>query len=252
MNYVEHLNNFEIFKIANELAVEIYPFEPEEKDVRDRLIDFKNVLRTALKSKSKIISHDKAEVLLKFMNPKRKWPWERLETFNIIYEIEPNFEVFSDLLCAGGFDVDDTNEELIFKYLITGEVYDRSVLKFLYKVYDLELPKLLDPFKDDEEVLYSDDDIKSAKKILKKGDFKPSNSPILSTRNIKIVSDDVDEIDDILGDDIDIDDIDIEIDNLDELDDIEDIDIDDDIEIAEDFDEDFDDDFKPSKDKKNK
>lgn len=255
MNYVDHLNNFEIFKMANELAVNIYPNAPIEKEEREMLIDFKDVLRKTLKSKSKIISHDRANVLLKFMNPKRKWPWERLETLNYIYEIEPNFDVFSNLLDASGIDVSDSNEELIFKYLIISEIYDRSVLKFLYEVYDLKLPELSDPFDYTVDVLYTDDDIKAAKKVLKSGNFKPSNTPILLKKNIKIVSDDIDDdIEDILGDDLDIDDIDIDIDDIDLDDDLDDIDIDDDLDLGEDFDDDdFNDDFNPSKaEKKNK
>lgn len=223
MDYLEHLNNFEIFKIANELAVDIYPIEYEEKDERDMLIDFKDVLRKAIKSKSKVIAHEKANNLLKFMNPKRKWPWQRLETFNYIYEIEPNYEIFSNLLFSACFNIENINEELIYKYLIISEVYDRSVLNFLFQVYDLEVPELSHPFEEaEEEFEFSEEDLKAAKKLLKTGDFKPSNTPILLNKNIKIMSDDLEtDIDDILNDDIDIDDIDLDIDELEELEEIE-------------------------------
>lgn len=254
MNYVDHLNNFEIFKMANELACEIYPSEFEEKETRDMLIDFKDVLRKTLKNKTKIISHEKADILLKYMNPKRKWPWSRLETFNVIYEIQPNFEVFSNLLEASSVDLQNTNEELIFKYLIVNEVYDRSVLRFLFKVYDLDLPNLCEPFVDSSEDLFTEDDLKTAKKNLKSGNFKITEAPLF------------DKGDDLLDDDIDLDDIDIDIDidienigdieNIDDIDDIDDLgDIDeefDEIELDEEFEEDFEEEVEPKKSGKKK
>ena len=97
MDKIDYINNFEYFKMANELATELYPEEAEDKAEREMLIDYKAVIRKVLKSKSKIIAHDKADTLLKFLNPKRKWPWDHGQTLTMTYEIEPSFEVFFEL-----------------------------------------------------------------------------------------------------------------------------------------------------------
>ena len=41
MDKIDYINNFEYFKMANELATELYPDELEDKAEREMLIDYK-------------------------------------------------------------------------------------------------------------------------------------------------------------------------------------------------------------------
>lgn len=255
MDKIDYINNFEYFKMANELATELYPEEAEDKAEREMLIDYKAVIRKVLKSKSKIIAHDKADTLLKFLNPKRKWPWDHGQTLTMTYEIEPSFEVFFELLNACNFHMENTNEHLIYKFLILNEIYDRDILNYLFAVYGLEIPVPGDPFADEKGAIPTEEEVKEGKAHIKKGKFRPDTclslikfsmeedfdladgeddeeeiSKLMKMSGIE----DIDDLDDI--EDIDIEDIDIEIDDVE----VEEIDLDMDMDMDLD-DEDFDD-----------
>ena len=251
MDKIDYINNFEFFKMANELATELYPSEYEEKAEREMLIDYKAVIRRVLKSKSKIIAHDKADTLLKFLNPKRKWPWDESQTLAMTYQIEPSFEVFFELLQACNFKMENTNDQLIYKFLILNEIYDLDILNYLFAVYGLEAPVLEEPFADEKGAAPSEEEIKKGKAHIKKGKFKPDSCFALMKFSMEDDFDltegeddeeeisklmkmsgieELDDFDDI--DDIDIEDIDIEIDDVE----VEDIELDMDLD-----DEDFDD-----------
>lgn len=146
MERYEIIKKFELFKIANSLAIDFFPTQSESKEDRERLIDFKNVLRKQLSSRTKSVNAKKAQKLLDWMNPKRKWQWDDLESTNIIFEIEPSYEVYADLAVAGNIPILDEGSFLIYKFMLESEIYDRQTLVLLHKYYNIDLPERCEPF----------------------------------------------------------------------------------------------------------
>lgn len=184
MDLVKLISDYEIWKIANELATDFYPIEypKDRKDDRDRLIDFKDGLREIKKSKHKLKRNlPLLDKFLSYMNPKRKWTYSDESIFESLYRIEIRSDDLFDL-CERG-DVRFGNEEIynIYRFLFDHEIYGDEPLQFLLKVYDIEKPESIDWGYEEEVFEFSDAEVSRAKRLRKVSESDASAKEIIKT-----------------------------------------------------------------------
>ena len=170
MDLIKLTCDFEVWKIANNLAEEFYPVDyPEERKAdRERLIDFKDGLRNIKKTKHKLERNlEQLDKFLAFLNPKRRWEYSDLSMIDSLYMVELRAEDLFDLMERGDIRFKKSDIYDIYRFLFAHEIYDREALLFLASVYEIELPKKVEWFEASDEYEFDDSDISKARKILK-------------------------------------------------------------------------------------
>lgn len=170
MDLIKLTCDFEVWKIANNLAEEFYPVNyPEERKAdRERLIDFKDGLRNIKKSKHTLERNlEELEKLLSYLNPKRRWEYSDLSMIDSIYRIELRADDLFDMMERGDIRFKKTDVYDIYRFLFEHEIYDREALVFLAKVYEIELPKKIEWYEASDDYEFDASEISRARKILK-------------------------------------------------------------------------------------
>lgn len=170
MDLIKLTCDFEIWKIANNLAEEFYPVNyPEERKAdRERLIDFKDGLRNIKKSKHTLERNlEELDKLLSYLNPKRRWEYSDLSMIDSIYRIELRADDLFDMMERGDIRFKKTDVYNIYRFLFEHEIYDREALVFLAKVYEIELPKKIEWYEASDDYEFDASEISRARKILK-------------------------------------------------------------------------------------
>lgn len=170
MDLIKLTCDFEIWKIANNLAEEFYPVNyPEERKAdRERLIDFKDGLRNIKKSKHTLERNlDELDKFLSYLNPKRRWEYSDLSMIDSIYRIELRADDLFDMMERGDIRFKKTDVYNIYRFLFEHEIYDREALVFLAKVYEIELPKKIEWYEASDDYEFDASEISRARKILK-------------------------------------------------------------------------------------
>lgn len=170
MDLIKLTCDFEIWKIANNLAEEFYPvnYSEERKVDRERLIDFKDGLRNIKKSKHTLERNlEELDKLLSYLNPKRRWEYSDLSMIDSIYRIELRADDLFDLMERGDIRFKKTDVYNIYRFLFEHEIYDREALVFLAKVYEIELPKKIEWYEANDDYEFDASEISRARKILK-------------------------------------------------------------------------------------
>lgn len=170
MDLIKLTCDFEIWKIANNLAEEFYPVNyPEERKAdRERLIDFKDGLRNIKKSKHTLERNlEELDKLLSYLNPKRRWEYSDLSMIDSIYRIELRADDLFDLMERGDIRFKKADVYNIYRFLFEHEIYDREALVFLAKVYEIELPKKIEWYEASDDYEFDASEISRARKILK-------------------------------------------------------------------------------------
>ncbi|UQK61443.1 hypothetical protein [Ezakiella coagulans] len=170
MDLIKLTCDFEVWKIANNLAEEFYPVDyPEERKAdRERLIDFKDGLRNIKKSKHQLGRNlEELDKFLAYLNPKRRWEYSDLSMIDSLYMVEIRAEDLFDLMERGDIRFKKTDVYDIYRFLFEHEIYDREALVFLASVYEIALPQKIEWFEANDEYEFDDSDISKARKILK-------------------------------------------------------------------------------------
>ena len=170
MDLIKLTCDFEVWKIANNLAEEFYPVDyPEERKAdRERLIDFKDGLRNIKKSKHQLGRNlEELDKFLAYLNPKRRWEYSDLSMIDSLYMVEIRAEDLFDLMERGDIRFKKTDVYDIYRFLFEHEIYDREALVFLASVYEIALPQKIEWFEASDEYEFDDSDISKARKILK-------------------------------------------------------------------------------------
>ena len=170
MDLIKLTCDFEVWKIANNLAEEFYPVDyPEERKAdRERLIDFKDGLRNIKKSKHQLGRNlEELDKFLAYLNPKRRWEYSDLSMIDSLYMVEIRAEDLFDLMERGDIRFKKTDVYDIYRFLFEHEIYDREALVFLANVYEIALPQKIEWFEANDEYEFDDSDISKARKILK-------------------------------------------------------------------------------------
>ena len=170
MDLIKLTCDFEVWKIANNLAEEFYPvdYSEERKADRERLIDFKDGLRNIKKSKHQLGRNlEELDKFLAYLNPKRRWEYSDLSMIDSLYMVEIRAEDLFDLMERGDIRFKKTDVYDIYRFLFEHEIYDREALVFLASVYEIALPQKIEWFEANDEYEFDDSDISKARKILK-------------------------------------------------------------------------------------
>lgn len=170
MDLIKLTCDFEVWKIANNLAEEFYPvgYPEERKADRERLIDFKDGLRNIKKSKHQLGRNlEELDKFLAYLNPKRRWEYSDLSMIDSLYMVEIRAEDLFDLMERGDIRFKKTDVYDIYRFLFEHEIYDREALVFLASVYEIALPQKIEWFEANDEYEFDDSDISKARKILK-------------------------------------------------------------------------------------
>lgn len=189
MDLVKLISDYEIWKIANELATEFYPikYPKDRKDDRVRLIDFKDGLREIKKSKHKLKRNlPLLDSFLSYMNPKRKWTYSDESMLDSLYRIEIRPDDLFDLCDRGDIRFVDRENFNIYRFLFDHEIYDDRALQFLFMVYDIKRPESIDWGYNEEVYDFDEIELSRAKRLRKVSESDASAKEIIKTaENLK-------------------------------------------------------------------
>lgn len=184
MDLVKLISDYEIWKIANDLATDFYPitYPKDRKDDRDRLIDFKDGLREIKKSKHKLKRNlPLLDKFLSYMNPKRKWTYNDESMLESLYRIEVRPDDLFELCERGDVRFDDTEIYNIYRFLFDHEIYDDKALQFLFEVYEIKRPESIDWGYSEEEFEFDESELSRARKLRKVSESDASAKEIIKT-----------------------------------------------------------------------
>lgn len=184
MDLVKLISDYEIWKIANDLATDFYPitYPKDRKDDRDRLIDFKDGLREIKKSKHKLKRNlPLLDKFLSYMNPKRKWAYDDEAMLESLYRIEIRPDDLFELCEKGDIRFDDTEIFNIYRFLFDHEIYDDEALQFLFEVYEIERPVSIDWGYEEESYEFDDLELSRARKLRQVSESDASAKEIIKT-----------------------------------------------------------------------
>ncbi len=139
--YVDLIIKYEMYKVITEFGRKILKNdELESINDRDRLIEFKSELRRAINSKEiKFSDLEYAKEVLKFMNPKRVWPFSSDQDELLLFCLAPNEDVLDKLYESGRIKGSDDRLKNILHFLSIENEYSIDSLNAILNYENMDI-----------------------------------------------------------------------------------------------------------------